>query len=132
MSDDFKGHTPGPWFVYEDCSRVGAEGAKTVETGIAGKYLTESLFDRTGNLYNPHDARLIAAAPDMADELTRLRAEVEALRLALRKTVDMAEYWINRENRRGMSESDFKTWHALGYGSNAMKAARAALKETKP
>lgn len=71
----------------------------------------------------------LALAREMqtANERDALRAEVERLRSVLKRTVDLAEFWITREDTRGLSESEYKTWHALGYGSNAMKDARAAL-----
>lgn len=59
-------------------------------------------------------------------------AEIEELVEALRITVDLAEFFINREDRREMSESRWQMWHALGHGSNAMRTARALLREYTP
>jgi hypothetical protein len=53
--------------------------------------------------------------------------ERDALRDALRDMKDLAEFWINRQERRGMSNYEYRTWHQLGYGSNAMQRARAIL-----
>jgi len=66
-----------------------------------------------------------------AARLTQLEAEVERLRALLKSTVDLAEYWINREERRGMSEGEWRTWHSLGYGSNTMISAHALLAEKR-
>lgn len=40
---------------------------------------------------------------------------------------ELCEYWFTREDTRGISESDFKTWHALGFGSKAFTELRALL-----
>jgi hypothetical protein len=61
-----------------------------------------------------------------ATELRRLYAENADLLEALRQSADLAEYWFLREDRRNLSDSEYKTWHSLGYGSSAYKAARAA------
>jgi hypothetical protein len=59
--------------------------------------------------------------------IAALEAENRGLRRVLGKMIDLAEYWFAREDRRGMSEEEFKIWHALGHGSNVMREARAAL-----
>ena len=72
---------------------------------------------------------------DAAAELRRLHSVNAELLEALRQSADLAEYWFLREDRRNLSESEHKTWHALGYGSSAYKAARAAIakaEEVKP
>jgi hypothetical protein len=72
---------------------------------------------------------------EAAAKLRRLHAVNAELLEALRQSVDLAEYWFLREDRRNLSESEHKTWHALGYGSSAYKAARAAIakaEEVKP
>ncbi len=72
---------------------------------------------------------------DAAAKLRRLHSVNAELLEALRQSVDLAEYWFLREDRRNLSESEHKTWHALGYGSSAYKAARAAIAkatEVKP
>ncbi len=61
-------------------------------------------------------------------EINRLRAEVEALRQCLKNALDLAEFWILREDRRAMSESEFQTWRNLGYQSNAFLNGRSALR----
>ncbi len=59
-------------------------------------------------------------------ENERLHAVNAELLEALRQSADLAEYWFLREDRRNLSDSEYKTWHSLGYGSSAYKAARAA------
>lgn len=55
--------------------------------------------------------------------------QLHEAREALREMKELAEFWINREDRRGMCESAWKTWRALGHGSKAMLRARAVLDE---
>jgi len=45
--------------------------------------------------------------------------------------IDLAEFWINREDRREISYEQWRAWHALGHGSNIMREARAALAKDK-
>lgn len=47
----------------------------------------------------------------------------------LERVRDLCEYWFTRESRAGMSESEYKTWHALGFGSSAYTELRALLSE---
>ena len=67
------------------------------------------------------------APPKAQPEIERLKAERDALLVILCRMVDLAEFWINREDRREYSEQQYKTWHALGYGSSTMRDARAAI-----
>jgi len=62
-----------------------------------------------------------------ADTITALTADNELLRAALEGMIDMSQYWINLAIERGMSKERYDTWLALGYHSNAMQKARAAL-----
>ena len=63
-------HTPGPWSVYEDANKVAAHGAKhLISSSAYGDYYTESLTDERGEFFNPADARLIAAAPELLGAL---------------------------------------------------------------
>ncbi len=41
----------------------------------------------------------------------------------LQGMIELAEYWINREDRRGHSEEQFRAWRALGHDSHAMLVA---------
>lgn len=65
-------HTPGPWSVYEDCTKVAAHGAKHLAKTTYGEYFTESITTDRGEFYNPADARLVAAAPDLYAALQHL------------------------------------------------------------
>lgn len=65
-------HTPGPWSVYEDCNKVAAHKAKFPAVGTMGTYYTESITDDRGEFYNPADALLVAAAPDLLETLVAL------------------------------------------------------------
>jgi hypothetical protein len=69
----------------------------------------------------------VATQVRAAAELRRLHSVNAELLEALRQSADLAEYWFLREDRRNLSESEHKTWHALGYGSSAYKAASAAI-----
>lgn len=79
--------------------------------------LSDQVVARLDDAAKQHDAAHVAA----------LEKRVRDLETALRQMVDLAEFWINREDRREYSEQQFKTWHALGHGSNAMREARAAI-----
>jgi hypothetical protein len=82
-------------------------------------------FAEHGSSFTGEEVRLWVY--NMADEIDRSRAEVAQLRALLRNMVELAEFWINREDRRQFSEHEYRTWRALGHDSSAMKAARAAL-----
>lgn len=74
--------------------------------------------------------RVENAAIVLAAEVIRLRHAEErcaALVEALTKMVELAEFWINREDTRDISEERYAIWLALGHHSNAMRNARAAL-----
>lgn len=45
----------------------------------------------------------------------------------LERLRDLSEYWFSRESRASMSETEYKTWHALGFGSSAYNELRALL-----
>lgn len=87
MSDIVKGYTPGPW-KWERvrtscgfCFRVGPlaiSDGKVNHACIYADYPGQMALELA-----EANARLIAAAPDMATELTTLRGEVERLRAAL-------------------------------------------------
>ena len=98
MADLVEGYTPGPWQVIEKkIPHYHNNGHHTLrmiytswEHGQLKDYapvvgMSFGLPEKQGDPAVPliwlsaEDARLIAAAPDMADEITRLRAEVERL-----------------------------------------------------
>ena len=60
-------------------------------------------------------------------ERDEARAECERLLEVLMQMIELAEYWFTRENRQGYSEQQYKAWHSLGFGSTAMRNARAAI-----
>ena len=61
------------------------------------------------------------------DSAKALEARNALLCEALRIMRENAEYWALRNKSPVMSEGDFKTWHALSYGSNAWLGAHAVL-----
>lgn len=115
MSDIVKGYTPGPW-KWERvrtscgfCFRVGPlaiSDGKVNHACIYADYPGQMALELA-----EANARLIAAAPDMATELTTLRGEVERLRAALR--------WYAGPEAIHL------------YGFDVGHTARAALQETK-
>jgi hypothetical protein len=87
-TQEFAGHTPGPWTVTEwerdnggtDWMVWGPKGSNHLgEPEIQGEYGSEA------------DARLIAAAPSLLSERDSLKREVEELRGALREVLSLAE-----------------------------------------
>jgi hypothetical protein len=56
-------------------------------------------------------------------------AEHAVLREALAGMIEMAEFWINREDIRGATEDRYNLWLALGHRSDAMVKAKAALSQ---
>ena len=87
MTDIPSGYTPGPWLhkngeVFIDTRQQVCCGHGTVSGECCGNP------DVTGDYYkiadtSPQNGPLIALAPEMADEIVRLRAEVEGLQEAL-------------------------------------------------
>ena len=66
-------HTPGPWEYSDRTYLVDGKMYKTGDWAImGGSYCLAQVAKET-------DARLIAAAPDMADEIERLKAERDEL-----------------------------------------------------
>lgn len=101
--------TPGPWKVCETTIHGAKYGGCWVEgpdvddgdgrphgllipiTGSHGATsYTTRLLDRQPHDHNDANARLIAAAPDLAAEVLRLRAELAAAREALRLAGNVA------------------------------------------
>jgi hypothetical protein len=96
-------HTPGPWvFEYRDgkhplndCNGSRIDGL----WAINGEFILGDVTGWDGGYFGPNEAnaRLIAAAPDMLDELRRAQGE---LATALRDgaehlTPDMLRRWFN-------------------------------------
>jgi hypothetical protein len=53
--------------------------------------------------------------------------EIEKLKTLLKDTLSLAEFWITREDRSGLSDEAYRTWHALGFGSKTYRRAKSAL-----
>ena len=51
-----------------------------------------------------------------------LKSERDALAAQAKALKDLAEFWINQAKPYQPSEQEYKTWLALGYGSNAMRS----------
>lgn len=80
MSERAK-HTPGPWKVEHDASRAGMRLKITAPTPKADRRYTVAVavsYDPTEDAVTEADARLIAAAPAMFDELRRVAAKLRA------------------------------------------------------
>lgn len=41
--------------------------------------------------------------------------------ITMNKAINFAEFWIERADRRTMSDDEYKTWYELGYGSHTMR-----------
>ena len=99
-TDEFEGHTPGPWAYCED--EVYAEGNPIIVAlrahGSNGE-LTSKLPHRWA------DFALIAAAPDLLQALIDEQAEVKRLR----EQLDNARYWVSLYEDEDMM-SNFKMW----------------------
>ena len=77
------GYTPGPWAVSCTGTIHDEDAAFSVVARDGGCIAELNTVLETGHA----DARLIAAAPDMATEIARLTADNERLREALEKLV---------------------------------------------
>lgn len=103
MTDIPTGYTPGPWKVFicddgrewtgwplsitaDSVVNANGDGRLIVRTGGQYPYQWDHGTSRDEAVAN---ARLIAAAPDMAAEITSLRAEVERLRAALGQIAEL-------------------------------------------
>jgi len=99
-TDEFEGHTPGPWAYCED--EVYAEGNPIIVAlrahGSNGE-LTSKFPHRWA------DFALIAAAPDLLQALIDEQAEVKRLR----EQLDNARYWVSLYEDEDMM-SNFKMW----------------------
>ncbi len=125
--------TPGPWHSEEKPAGPEANGIKA-SIGIWSEFLFRQAIEIADEEIDAEDekwvagiwgvisdndvanARLIAAAPDLAAEVLRLRAEVEKLRAALAFYADVSDYVAPYTGGAG------KLWMDCG------ETARAALK----
>lgn len=69
----------------------------------------------------------ICKSSAVKDKLGEQEAELVRMREALKKSIDLAEFWINREDTRDYSEGAYRTWLALGHQSKTMMEIKAAL-----
>ena len=58
-------------------------------------------------------------------------AEIERLRQMLRNLMDIAEYWFIKGAERDMSESEYRNWRSMSYGSEAYQDAKQAALAAK-
>ena len=56
-----------------------------------------------------------------------LEQQLAELRETLKVAKDLAEFWINRTDTRGMGETDYEIWLAIGHHSKSMGKINAAL-----
>ena len=124
MSDPtelLKGTTPGPWHAVE---RIRPHRRTTWWVNIGGKYLAE-MVPETGLV--ELDARLIAAAPELARELAGARAEIEALRGRIAGPVAFA-LWISEQTLtvRKLRKAEVLEW-LLSVKHRAIRASRGEL-----
>ena len=101
-------HTPGPWAT-EGFDKIDASTGNFYGGIIVGS----NGEDIVAQCVLPHNAKLIAATPELLE--------------ALKEMIHLAEFWINREDRRDYSRGRWMMWHALGHGSNALLNAREAI-----
>ena len=53
-------------------------------------------------------------------------AEIKRLRQMLRNLMGVAEYWFIKVAGRDMSESEYRNWHSMSFGSKAYQNAKQA------
>lgn len=68
-----------------------------------------------------------AGEPDYRALYEQQREIARGLAEALVKLKETCEYWIGAVDTRGMSESEYNTWLALGHHSKSMEMTRQAL-----
>ena len=66
-----------------------------------------------------------------ANGFAELEAEIERLRQTLRDLMDLAEYWFIKGAGRDMSESEYRNWRSMSYGSKAYQDAKQAALAAK-
>lgn len=145
MSDEFKGHTPGKWCYVPSSGLRNAFicGPKEARVAVFSNDVADA------------NARLIAAAPEMAEELTRLRAELSeaeqsnaqnaALYFRAKERADASIAATEHLRSEVEASRPIVEWvRSIGMHlapddapclctrCAMVKAARAALKETKP
>lgn len=105
MSDQFAGHTPGPWMIYTSNSyrRIGTR---------RGEYqvVCEAHLQRDGmpELYcrNAVDMTLLAAAPELLAERDAALAREQRLREALMQARDCVKWWADYASEYSRDKHD--------------------------
>jgi hypothetical protein len=95
-TDDYEGHTPGPWEWFLE-RIIQAEDA----VGNEG-WVSIAIMDSTEGDYKKEDARLIADAPLLLEEVKRLREQMDSVRDWVREFEDehmmsIFKIWIGEE-----------------------------------
>lgn len=98
----------GLWVLHQDHTREMAEQAAEIER----------LTRRNNELRT-------------ANGFAELEAEIERLRQTLRDLMDLAEYWFIKGAGRDMSESEYRNWRSMSYGSKAYQDAKQAALAAK-
>ena len=78
-------HTPGPWTLHPTALHP---AVRSVGTPDAGARRICTVGSMNGNPVDKANARLIAAAPELLEALTRLSAQCERLRLPGQRQTD--------------------------------------------
>jgi len=113
-------HTPGPWAPANVC-RATSSGKHTRVT-IAQMAGTQPKAVIARDVRYPHDARLIASAPEMAGTISALKAENKRLREALVTLAIPHEALLaDSESRKWIAPT---IWHDIEDG---VRAARAVV-----
>lgn len=71
------------------------------------------------------------SCPECTSALRLAQIEIQRLRQTLRDLMDLAEHWFIREGRRNMSESEYRNWHSMSFGSKAYQDAKQAALAAK-
>lgn len=89
-------HTPGPWTVTDEDD---FDGLAIEAAGREGEYVPVAHVpvDYDDRPEREANAALIARAPEMADEIATLRAEIEKLRAALHEAADELDAYYRAE-----------------------------------
>jgi hypothetical protein len=122
-------------FAHEELAKFYEEwpgGLDEIESSLHGwqdiarrlkRQRDEAIAERDAAIKQMQAGWIEVCATPIAD----LKKENDELWEALREMKELVEFWINREERRGMSNYEYRTWHQLGHGSNAMQRVRALL-----
>lgn len=92
-------HTPGPWHWDSDPIKGDPLNRVRYRVTALGRTITQCYYPRDESGQAEADARLIAAAPAMADEIVALKAKLIRCEEALRAfdLRDESLYWAEKE-----------------------------------